>query len=113
MIHIIDNFYLDADDRQFILIEWDGKTSTYKGSTKNEYKSQMFYSRFENVLEKLAVILQRRAIGEVKTLQELGQKLDETKKLIESIGTRMWPDFEDASSSVLEPDKGIPYDLDT
>jgi hypothetical protein len=34
MIRLIENFYLDADDRQYILLEWDGSYDKKTGKNK-------------------------------------------------------------------------------
>ena len=111
MIHIIDNFYLDADEKNFILYEWDGKTKTSKGGLiNNVYQSYSYFQSFDNVLSKIALLMQRRSIQESQDLKELGKKLDQIRMTITEIANRMWPTMQDARTALVEPDGDISGD---
>lgn len=97
MIHLTDNYYLDADDKQYILLEWDGsvsKTQNKDGSFSKQIKNQQYFSNFQYLLEKLATIYVRKSIAERETLEQLGKDLTAIKNTIEGIGKRMWPDLD-------------------
>jgi hypothetical protein len=97
MIHLVDNYYLDADDKQYILLEWDGSVSKLQnkdGSFSKQLKNQQYFSNFQYLLEKLTIIYARKSIAERYTLEQLGADLTAIKNIIESIGKRMWPDLD-------------------
>ena len=111
MIHLFDQFYLDADDRQFILLEWDGSLSSKENKDctfSRAYKLQQYFATFKCALEKLTVIMQRRAVANNTDWQELGKKLDEIKESIEELTRRMWPTIEDARGGGREPVGDVP-----
>lgn len=110
MIHLFDQFYLDADEKNFILYEWDGTTKVRKNNQaiNNVYKSYSYFQCFENVLSKVAIMMQRRAIQESKDLPELGKRLDFIKETIEELTRRMWPTIEDARTALVEPGGDVP-----
>ena len=114
MIHLFDQFYLDADEEQFILIEWDGSISNVdkNGNRTNMYKSRHYYSDFNHVITKLATMGQRRSIASSSSLSEMIEKFEQTKKSIEDLTRRMWPTIHDVSEGTQKPSEGVPYDLD-
>lgn len=72
MIHLFGNMYLDANDLNYILVEWDGKTSTNKkGNTTNTYKNIWYFNSLEYLAEKLLTLSIRRKLSE--TTGELNQ----------------------------------------
>lgn len=73
MIHILDNFYLDQDDRQYILIEWAGKRQIGKdGKDKGMSGASYSYIReLPDVFEHLLKILTRRKIGSLTDISEI------------------------------------------
>ena len=103
MINLVDEFYLDADDRQFFLVEWDGKMVYNKMMKKDvpQYGRTLYYTKFENVLEKLSLILQRRGIEKSTTLVEVGEEFAKTRKIIEELAKQMNPTYKDAYGTPL------------
>lgn len=73
MVHIVDNWYIDADDGNYILIEWNGKKKINKKSGKEENTGQRnrYYSKIDTALEQLVAITARRAIASSHTVQEM------------------------------------------
>lgn len=99
MIHLIDNYYLDADEQQFILTEWDGsfsKKQNKDGTFSKEWKSQRFYRKVEDLLEKLTTLYLRKAIKEATTFEELNVKIKEIKDMIKEVGRKIGENDTDA-----------------
>lgn len=97
MIHLAENFYLDADDKQFILVEWDGSVSKVQnkdGSFSRQYKNQQYFSSFQSLLEKLSIIYIRRRIQKDETLVQLEKDMVTIKYMIEDIGKTVFPSLE-------------------
>jgi len=94
MIKIIDNLYLDANENEFQLVEWDGRIK-YDNKQKKDlpaYTTIMHFSDFESLVKKLHILCLRRNIVSSKDLDELAQKYKETmniiKKFIEDVNQR-------------------------
>ena len=85
MIKLVDNFYLDADDRNYILKEWDGKTVTdAKGITRKVGESNWYYGDIENLIKHLLDLYVRRGISNSNT-EYLSQLADVLRIAIEKI----------------------------
>ena len=105
MINLVDEFYLDADEKQFILVEWTG-AMYYDKSQKKEvpkYGKTLYFTSFFAVLDRLALILQRRGIARSTTLIELRDEFVKTKQIIEQLAEQMNPTYESVGVSPREP----------
>ena len=73
MVHIVDNWYIDADDSNYILIEWAGKKQTSKntGTESMQGAKYRYYNKIDTALEQLVAITARRAIASSKSIQEM------------------------------------------
>ena len=73
MVHIVDNWYIDADDSNYILIEWAGKKQTSKktGTKSMQNAKYRYYNKIDTALEQLVAITARRSIASAKTVQEM------------------------------------------
>ena len=68
MIHLYENWYLDADDKNYILTEWDGKTN------KNGNRVVMgvhYITSLSDVFRFLGTIETRRKVKACTTMKEL------------------------------------------
>ena len=95
MIYLIDDFYLDADDLQFILVEWNGKTKFSKLMNRDVPANPKlrFYPDLTVLLQKLTMILERRAIVGSTGMEQLVCKFEEIKQMINIIGEDLTKDF--------------------
>ena len=82
MIHLIDNYYLDADEKQFILAKEIGKRVDRRTGKERTAYDFLYYSDLGNALAGLCVRQTRLAVAESNSLEELMAKQDEIKKLI-------------------------------
>jgi hypothetical protein len=75
MVRLIDNFYLEADDRQYAMFEWDG---TFRKDGSMSRSRSMYIQRLDYVFETLLKILIRRRIDspQVETLSDLRKHID-------------------------------------
>lgn len=77
MFKVVNDFYLDADDNCYVLIEWNGKTGK-----KNEMIGA--YRRYFSDIEPLLLFIVKHTVrkrinkGELNSIQEL---IDETKAM--------------------------------
>jgi hypothetical protein len=73
MIHLIDDWYLDSDDRQYILIEWNGKMQIDKnGKNKGMSGASYRYIReLPEVFDHLLKIITRRKIATLTNITEI------------------------------------------
>lgn len=73
MVHIVDNWYIDADDSNYILIEWAGKKQVKKktGAESMQGAKYRYYNKIDTALEQLVAITARRAIASSKSIQEM------------------------------------------
>lgn len=73
MVHIVDNWYIDADDSNYILIEWAGKKQVNKktGVESMQSAKYRYYNKIDTALEQLVAITARRAIASSKSIQEM------------------------------------------
>ena len=73
MVHIVDNWYIDADDSNYILIEWAGKKQVNKktGLESMQSAKYRYYNKIDTALEQLVAITARRAIASSKSIQEM------------------------------------------
>jgi len=63
MVHIVDNWYIDADDSNYILIEWAGKKQVNKktGAESMQGAKYRYYNKIDTALEQLVAIAAKRA----------------------------------------------------
>jgi len=85
MINITGNIYLDADDYQYTLIQWEGQRR--KDNTGMQNAKYRYYSNLESALKGLANILIRRNIQEVKSLEELKQAVAESLAIVNNMAS--------------------------
>ena len=92
MIHIIDDYYMDADKNCFMLHRWNGKTTTDKNGRENKANVQtMYYSTFDDFLTGVNKHMTRQAVSDSKTLDEISGKLDVIQDIITAIGKSLVP----------------------
>lgn len=104
MIHLIDEFYLDADPYQFILIEWDGKTVYHKTHKKNVMQNphSRYYRTLKSLLEQLALMLERKAVYGSTGLEEIAEKCEDIGQLIKNLGNTLTNDYALVKEAVAE-----------
>lgn len=73
MIQIYENWYMDADDRNYILCEL---TNSVDKLGNPIYKNHKYYSSVGRVLDGCLKSMERRAVGESKSLDDALNKLD-------------------------------------
>ena len=98
MITLLDDWYLDADPRQYILISWCGEYQYDKnGKSKGMKNAEYFYiQKLSSVFDVLLTKLIRKAIKseEILTLQQMEDRIfTEIKRL-----KQIFPETEDAFS---------------
>ena len=88
MIHLVENYYLDSDDRNFILFLKKGERTDKNG--KVLYVGEYFYySDLQQLLTGLYKRLQRSQVQWSNTLEELRDRLAMVESTIEEIGSRV------------------------
>ena len=88
MIHLIEDYYLDSDDRNFILFLKKGERTDKNG--KELYVGEYFYySDLQQLLTGLYKRLQRSQIKWSNSLEELRDRLAMVEATIEEIGSRV------------------------
>lgn len=86
MTHLIDTLYLDADDNQYILIDWDGKVSVDKKGYESKQGARYWYcNTMESALKHMVEIVRRRAVSllDQASIADLKKSLREANKRIE------------------------------
>lgn len=90
MIRLIENFYLDADDRQYILLEWDGSYDKKTGKNKQNV-SYWYCSKLASALDVLLSVLVRRGIaaseesGIPAVKKIIRDETDRIRKMLENV----------------------------
>jgi hypothetical protein len=86
MIKLIEDLYFNSDERNFMLVSWNGKTDK-NGKLIGARNS--YFSDYDSLLRGVKKVLQLRAMNTANTLQELVtqnrlvlDKLDEISKLL-------------------------------
>lgn len=82
MIHLMGNYYLDADEKQFILAKEVGKRVDKRTGKERAAYDYLYYSDLGNALAGLCVRQTRLAVAESNSLEELMAKQAEIKTLI-------------------------------
>ena len=87
MIKLTGDFYLDADDQNFILIEWKGLTQTDKKTGKESMSGQryLYFKTFENLVQAVQIVLVRRGIARSKDMDEMRESFKETQEIIRAV----------------------------
>ena len=76
-VHVEGNIFIESDERQYILKEYTGKTTTDKhGKTHELYRVHGYFGKLEQVMKKLVKmkILNSKA-------ETIGELLEEVKKI--------------------------------
>lgn len=95
MMHLIDDYYLDADRLCYMLVKWDGtwKKADINGRIKKSNPEFKYYSNLDGLILGLFRCLSRDAITKLSTLEELGSKISEINTFIkETIDKLVAPD---------------------
>jgi hypothetical protein len=94
MIQLCENWYLDADERQFILLNWDGGTRYDKQKKKDVKTNQKYYyySDLSCAMKALFVHLVRQGIQRGDTLEHLNGVIQQTYELVKETSEKITPD---------------------
>lgn len=86
MINLTEDFYLDADDNQFTLIQWAGKYDKKNNKTGMKYR---YYSTLDSLLKGLATVLMRRDVQNSETLTELAEAIEISLAVVNCMAERI------------------------
>lgn len=92
MIKITDDYYLDADSRNYILRKRTvNQDETSKNFGEEKYSDEGYYVSIESAVKGLITLLTREYISKktLNTIEELKNEIIKTREFIESLNLKL------------------------
>ena len=87
MLKLTENFYIDATDNDFSIVEWDGsdKYDKKQGKFVKTHYREWTFTHFETMVQALQILLVRRGIARSKDMDEMRESFKETQEIIRAV----------------------------